>query len=66
MTMLTRVTPHTRILCERLLPHAGEVAVSKGQKVSPVQVVARASEPQGFAILPAAEMLGVAPDEVSH
>jgi hypothetical protein len=66
MTLLTRVTPHTRILRERLLSYAGEVAVSKGQKVTPVQVVARASEPQGFSILPAAEMLGVAPEELSQ
>ncbi|MDT8304471.1 MAG: hypothetical protein RRC07_00935 [Anaerolineae bacterium] len=66
MAVLTRVNPHTRILRERLLPHAGEVAVSKGQKVSPVQVVARASEPQGFAVVPAAEILGVAASELSR
>lgn len=66
MTVVTRVNPHTQILRERLLPHAGEVAVTKGQKVSPVQVVARASEPQGFAIVPAAEILGVSPDELSQ
>lgn len=64
MATQTRVNPLTRILRERMLPQAGEVAVSKGQKVSPVQVVARASQPQGFAIVQAAEILGVAPDEV--
>lgn len=66
MAVLTRVNPHTRILRERLLPHSGEVAVSKGQKVSPVQVVARASEPQGFAIVPAAEILGIVPSELAR
>jgi hypothetical protein len=66
MTSQTRVNPLTRIRRERLLPQAGEVAVGKGQKVSPVQVVARASQPQGFAIVPAAEILGVPPEQLSQ
>lgn len=64
MVRTTRVSPLTRILRERLLPQAGEVTVSRGQKVSPVQVVARTSEPQGYKIIPAAEILEVPPEEV--
>lgn len=64
MVRMTRVNPLTRILCERLLPHAGEITVSKGQKVSPVQVVARTSQPQGYKIVPAAEILDVPPEEL--
>lgn len=60
----TRFNPFTRVRRERLLPQAGEVAVTVGQRVSPVQVVARTSQPQGFTIVPAAEILGVAPEEV--
>jgi hypothetical protein len=65
MAGYTRVSPLTRILRERLLPQAGEVTVSKGQKVSPVQVVARTSQPQGYKIVPAAEILEVPPEELS-
>lgn len=64
MVRYTRVNPLTRILRARLLPQAGEVTVSKGQKVSPVQVVARTSQPQGYKIVPAAEILEVPPDEL--
>lgn len=66
MTTQTRVNPLTRIRRERMLPQAGEVAVVKGQTVSAVQVVARASQPQGFAIVPAAELIGVPPQELSQ
>jgi hypothetical protein len=64
MAAYTRVHPLVRILRERLLPQAGEVTVGKGQKVSPVQVVARTSQQQGFKIVPAAEILGVPPEEL--
>ncbi len=64
MVRTTRVNPLTRILRERLLPQAGEVTVSRGQKVSPVQVVARTSQPQGYKIVPAAEILEVPPEEL--
>ncbi len=63
---ITTVQPYTQIRRERLLPHGGEIAVNMGQQVSAVQVVARASRQRGFTIVPAAEILGVAADEVAN
>ena len=62
---VTTIKPLTRIRQQRLLPQAGEVVVRRGQQVTPVQVVARASQQRGYTIIPAAELLGVAPEEVS-
>lgn len=62
---LTTIKPLTKIRQERMLPQAGEVVVRRGQQVTPVQVVARASQQRGFTILPAAELLGVSPEDVA-
>ena len=60
----TKILPLTLIRRERRLPYPGEVIARRGDEVSPVQVVARAARPKGFTVLPAAEMLGVAPEEL--
>lgn len=61
----TIIKPLIRLRRERLLPRAGEVVVSIGQQVSPVQVVARASQQRGFTVVPAADWLGVQADAVA-
>ena len=60
----TVVKPFLKIQRSRMLPHAGEVTVSHGQLVTPVQVVARTSRQRGFTVIPAAEILGVPPEDV--
>jgi hypothetical protein len=47
-----------------MLPQAGEIAVRVGQEVSPVQVVARASQETGFKIINAARELNLAPADL--
>jgi len=61
----TTIKPLTKIRQERMLPQAGEVVVRRGQQVTPVQVVARTSQQRGYTIVAAAELLGVAPEEVA-
>ena len=61
---VTAIKPLTKIRQERLLPQAGEVVVRRGQRVTPVQVVARASQQRGYTIIDAANMLGVAPEDL--
>jgi hypothetical protein len=56
---ITKVKALTNIRRERILPQPGEVVVRPAQEVSPVQVVARASQETGFQILRASQMLGV-------
>lgn len=63
---LTAVQPYTKIRRERRLPQAGEVVVTLGEQVNPVQVVARTTQQRGYAIVPAAEILGVPAEEVSR
>ncbi|HSM55351.1 MAG TPA: hypothetical protein VK879_04280 [Candidatus Sulfomarinibacteraceae bacterium] len=53
-----------KIRRERLLPRAGEVVVTPGQEVNPVQVVARTSHQRGFTIVDAADILDVSPADV--
>lgn len=68
MKILTRSTiiqSQTRLRRERLLPQPGEVVVSPGQDVMPVQVVARAQHATRFRIVPASELWGIAADEVA-
>lgn len=60
---VTRVLPLTTIRRERILPVAGEVLVRIGDRVDPLQVVARAEVPGRYFILELAETLGVAPDD---
>lgn len=62
----TSVRSNVRILRERRLPQAGELAVSIGQQVSPVQVVARTTRQVSYTILPAAELLGVPADQLTN
>lgn len=61
---VTTLKPNVRIRRERRLPQAGEITVSVGQEVNPVQVVARASQQRGFTIVPGAELLGVPPQDI--
>lgn len=49
-----------------MLPQPGEVVVRPSQEVSPVQVVARASQEAGFQILRGSKMLGVPPEELPN
>ncbi|MCA9935262.1 MAG: hypothetical protein KC415_15110 [Anaerolineales bacterium] len=53
-----------RLRRERMLPEPGDVVVSPGQEVSPVQVVARTHRPTRFRIVPASELWHISPDEV--
>lgn len=61
---VTAINSYTKIRRERMLPQAGEVVVSVGRQVSPVQVVARTSRQKGYTLVPAAQILGVAPSDV--
>lgn len=61
---VTTVKSNVRIRRERRLPQAGEITVSVGQEVNPVQVVARASQQRGYTIVPGAELLGVQPQDL--
>lgn len=54
-----QVTPLTNVRRERILPVAGEILVRVGERVEPIQVVARANLPGKFHILPVARLLGV-------
>ena len=60
----TTINPNMRIRRERRMPHAGEITVSIGQQVTPVQVVARTSQQRGFTIVSGAELLGVRAEEL--
>lgn len=59
------IVPLATIRRERMLPAAGEVAVRPGQKVEPMDVVARVSRPAGYRTLDIAGRLGVRPDKVA-
>ncbi len=61
---VTQVKALTYIRRRRMLPVPGEVVVRGSQEVSPVQVVARASQDTGFQILRGSQMLGVSPEEL--
>lgn len=61
---VTVIKALTTIRRERLLPILGEVTVRVGQEVSPVQVVARASQVAGYQILPASKVLDVPAQDV--
>lgn len=55
----TQVTPLTTVRRERLLPAPGEVLVRAGSRVEPMQIVAHASLPGDFRIVPVAHLLDV-------
>jgi len=55
----TVATPLTVIRRERLLPAPGEVLVQQGQRVEPVDIVARTERSTSFRILNVAHCLGV-------
>jgi hypothetical protein len=63
---ITKVKALTTIRRDRFLPQPGEVVVRPAQEVSPVQVVARASQETGFQILRGSQMLGVSPEELPN
>lgn len=60
----TTINENVRIRRERRLPQAGEITVAIGQQVTPVQVVARASQQRGFTIVSGSELLGVRPEDI--
>ena len=62
----TIIQTQTKIRRDRILPKGGEIVVRVGQEVSPIQVVARTTMASDFAILSAAEKLGVASDELGE
>lgn len=62
----TQVTPLTTIRRERTLPVPGEVLARVGDRVEPMQVVARAYLPGEFSILPLARMLDVPATQVKR
>lgn len=59
---VTQVKALTNIRRRRMLPQPGEIVVRSNQEVSPVQVIARASQESGFQILSGSKMLGVPPE----
>jgi hypothetical protein len=54
-----QVTPLANVRRERMLPVAGEILVHAGDRVEPIQVVARTNLPGEFHILPVARLLGI-------
>lgn len=60
------IQEQTKIRRARVLPKGGEIVVRVGQEVSPTQVVARTTMATEFAIISAAEKLGIAPDELGE
>lgn len=64
-TSATTVQGNVRIRRERRLPQAGELAVTIGQEVNPVTVVARSTRQVTYTILPAAELLDVPADDLA-
>lgn len=62
----TRITPLTRVRRERRLPAPGELTVGVGERVEPLQVVARTELPGAFRILPVARLLGVPPAKMDR
>lgn len=60
----TRMSPLGRIRRERQLPRPGDVLVRKGEEVTPTQIVARASMPGDFRIVPIARLLDLPVSEI--
>ncbi|MBE9507273.1 MAG: hypothetical protein IMY86_04420 [Chloroflexi bacterium] len=60
----TQVTPLTNVRRERMLPAPGDVFVRIGERVDPMQVVARTNLPSDFRILPVARLLGVPASQI--
>ncbi len=54
-----QITPLTKVRRTRTLPVAGEILVHVGERVEPMQIVARTRLPGEFHVLPVARMLGV-------
>lgn len=59
------VQSQTKIRCERRLPQAGETTVRVGNTVTPNQVLARVPDRVQFHVVPASELLAVAPAAVA-
>lgn len=64
LTRSTIIQPYTKLRRERMLPEPGEIVVSPGQEVSPVQVVARTRRATQLRIVPASELWHISPAEV--
>lgn len=61
-----KVLGHTILIKQRRLPLPGEILVSKGDKVSAEQVVARTNLPGNVQTLNVAGLLGILPDEIEE
>jgi len=59
-----KVVPYGRVSLERLLPFPGEVLVEPGQRVEPMDVVARAHMPSQIRILHVAQRLSIAEEDL--
>ena len=62
----TQVVPLVSIRRERVLPVPGVVVVDVGERVEPIQVVARADLPGDFRIVPVARLLGIRASKASR
>ncbi|MDY7078940.1 MAG: hypothetical protein SXV54_18660, partial [Chloroflexota bacterium] len=62
----TQVTPLTNVRRERILPAPGEILVRAGDRVEPMQIVARTNLPGDFRILPVARLLDVATSQTKR
>lgn len=64
-THTTIIQPHMKIRRERVLPQSGEMIAKIGHEVTPSFIVARTPLQTVFAIVDAAQVLGVSPQKVN-
>ncbi len=64
-TTVTHVRPLAQIRRPRLLPAFGEVVVRRGQHVTPVQVIARTTQPARYVIVYGSRALKISPEEMA-
>ena len=62
----TQVTPLTSVRRERILPASGDTLVRLGDRVEPMQIVARAKVPGEFRVVSVARQLGVRANQIKE